>query len=174
MSLENWYKQPECVRVCVTYYPFLSPFTVTRVPSVASIPSIVLVAAAPVIVVSAAASAVMVPAAAAATALLLLLLLLVVVAVPAVGVLPVSAARTLLVVVALVPAAAVHVGGRVRVRGDVVVPRAAAARRLSVRVFGEAAVELLGLLHAVKLPHVVHLRAKDRGILRTQRALCKI
>lgn len=119
---------------------------------------------------SAAASAVMVPAAAATTALLLLLLL--VVAVPAVGVLPVSAARTLLVVVALVPAAAVHVGGRVRVRGDVV-PRAAAARRLSVRVFGEAAVELLGLLHAVELPHVVHLQAKDRGILRTQRAIRK-
>lgn len=105
---------------------------------------------------SPAASAVVLPAAAA-----LLLLLLVVVAVPAV--LPVSAAGPLLVVVALVPAAAV--GGRVRIGGDVVVPRAAAARQLSVQVFGKAAVELIGLLRALELPHhVVHLRTEEKEI----------
>lgn len=48
------------------------------------------------------------------------------------------------------------------------VPRAAAAaaatRRLPLWVFGKAAVGLVGVLHAVELPHhVVHLRAEDAG-----------
>lgn len=54
-------------------------------------------------------------------------------------------AGTLLVVVALIPAATVHMGARMLIGGDVVLPRTPAARvsadrRLSLQLFGEAAV----------------------------------
>lgn len=112
-----------------------SPFIITPAVSVPP-PSIILVTTAAVVMVSVATSAVMVAVAAP--------VFLLVIAVPAMAVLLVTAG-TLLVVVALIPAATVHMGARLLIGGDVVLPRAPAARvstdrRLSLQWFGEAAV----------------------------------
>lgn len=102
--------------------------------------------ATPVVVVSAATSAVVVTVAAPVALVVIVAVLM--------------AAGSLFVTVALMPAAAVHLGLRVPI-GGAIVPRAAPARaptcgRLPLRRLGEAAVQLLKLLH-VELPHhVVH------------------
>lgn len=113
-------------------------------------------AATPVLVVSASASAAVV---AVATPVVL-----VVIAVPAVAVLLMAAGAWLLRV-ALISAAAVHLGRLLSIRGVIMLPRAPSARistcgQLPLLRRGEAAVQLIKLLH-VELPHrVVHLRMK--------------
>lgn len=119
--------------------------------------------ATPVVVMSAATSAVVVTVAAPVA-----LVVIVAVLMPA---------GALFIAVALVSAAAVHLGLRMPI-GGAVVPRAATptgvptCRRLPLRRLGEAAVQLLKLLH-VELPHhVVHHNMLLQIIRRWKGPLC--
>lgn len=131
-------------------------WSLCRNPLSVSLPSppIVLVATAatPVLMVSASASAAVVTVAAP--------VVLVVIAVPAVLLV---AAGALLLRVALISAAAVHLGRLLSIRGVIMLPRAPSARistcgRLPLLRRGEAAIQLLKLLHLELPHHVVHLQ----------------